>query len=311
MFYLSDKFMRILAFFCLSLQACISAGVIEDSGWSLDRDNNRDGIGDLGRIHDVCRGSERVLQRNVRFDTGRMCRVLRYTCCNDPKHAKSGCKIHTFSLAGIGMSDVAWHINGFIDVVLDEESLGSYLAKIETSNDGHTGRINYFWELPNADVQMSFTAGYGDEQLALEVKLIPKVEISVKKILFLCYPSSLGLESGDVRRDRWCLTPSKNLRNWSNNSWEALSPEDFWLLYYDKYFDLAERKCAGPCALLYIPTEVYRAEVQVHNYEIFTRFTFGKKDELNFLIWPSMGIANRGAIRKMRSIKLFEAPVEK
>ena len=302
------KLLTLIAFASFG-NVCAYAMIIDDSGWLTDMDSNGDGHGDLGRINSVCKGSGNSRRRVVTFDTGRLHKALFYGCCMDKSHLKLCQQAHTFSLSGLGMGDVAWHVNGFIDVLVDGESLGGRVPKIETRDDGDHGIATYVWELPGGSVEISFSADYGDEQLTLQVCL-PQRRVSPGEIVFLCYPSSLALGRPAAERDRCCATAKRSLRHWMDKTWVRLSSDEFWLLYCDDIWDLGKAgkvgECGGPCALLYVPSEFRGVEVQVHNYEIYTRFECGGAESFNFLLWPSMGIPNAKALDEMKLIKIKE-----
>jgi len=291
------------------------AQIIKDSGWIYDSDQNSDGQGDSGKIQTVCKGSSCSCQREITFKTGKMKKVLSYNCCFDKSHLKNGQQIHTLSMAGLGMGDVAWHINGFIDIVSDGSSIAGRIPEIKTEENEDHGIAQYIWPLPNGKVEVSFRAEYGDDLFSVQVKFQDINLLHKREIMFICYPSTLAMGVAGAYRDRYCITPKRSLQHWNDKLWKELSAEEFWLVYCDKYWDLGieknKGKCDGPCALLYIPSEYQTAEIKVSNYEIYTHFICGDKNEFNFLLWPSVGIANAEFIDKMNLIRINASNTQK
>lgn len=288
----------------------LSAGaqLIQDSGWIYDKDLNSDGKGDSGKMQSVCRGSNSSCQREIIFNTVKMKRSLRYNICTDKSHIKKkGCQGHTLSMAGIGMSDVAWHINGFIDISIDGCSVSSYIPEIKTEENKDHGKAIYLWTLPNGKVKLTFTAEYGDDFFTVGLKFSNMAPDHKREVMFLCYPSSL-----EKNRERFCVTAKRNLSHGIDKSWQTLSQEEYWVAYGDRYWDLGIKentgKCDGPCALLYLPDEYRKVEIQVSNYEIYTHFICGNGNEFNFMLWPSMKISNAEFIDKMKLLTIRNNP---
>ncbi|MFA6931481.1 MAG: hypothetical protein WCT05_14240 [Lentisphaeria bacterium] len=269
-----------------------------------DFDKDADGTGDLQQIADIfCRGSRDIRRRNIIFHTGRNNMPLFYCCCADERHVPDNAQCHVPSMSGLGMSD-AWYVNGFVNVSVDGVAIASSLPMIDSEELDGEGRARYTWNVPAGPVTIEVSAAVGDPFLTMIVTL-PEPQTSAGAVMtFLCYPSRLVAEV----HDRFCVTASARLTHWKSKEWKKLALDDFWILYGDRHWDKGrpevQNACSGPCALAFLPAECPSAELQIHNYEIFTRFVSRAGGKRHFLIWPSFGLPNDHVIRQMQKLTL-------
>ena len=291
-----------------------AAVIVKDTGWLWDKDENNDCRGDLGKIQQMEKGSKSYFSRSIYFDTGKRKLYLWYETCNDPSHLMSGQEYHSHrGLGGVGIGvSAGWHPGGSIDILVNGVTLGNYKPEITSESKGEEAEAIYTWDTSEARIKMTFTAKNGDDKFFLKVDIEPKKEISSIKTSFLCYPSSYGKFTCVKqnypelmnKRDRWISTPRREIQHTRK---VILEKEEFWILYYDKIWDKAKREkcCAGPCALLFLPNEPEEIVVDLGNYAVRTYFTYSPiTREMNYIIWPSMGISNEEALKKMKELKL-------
>lgn len=272
----------------------------------MDFDKNSDGAGDLQLISGVfCLGSMDSRQRSISFLTGLNKRIsVTYRCCADRRHLKNKMECHVPTMSGLGLGDAGWYINGFVNIMIDGISIADFIPRVNSEEQDASGKALFSWETPFGEVKIEISVTLGEPFLTLLISLPNLQTTKGTAITFLCYPSRLVAE----KHDRFCATTSATMSHWNGNDWQTLSPNDFWILYGDHYWDKKvpelQNACSGPCAITFLPNQYESVALQVHNYEIFTRFVSRTDGQYYFLIWPSFNIANDQSIEKMRSLIL-------
>lgn len=298
---------RLLKKWILFILCCCTPAVaqlLHDSGWHKDFDKNSDGAGDLQLISGVfCRGSMDSRQRVITFLTGLNRKLsLTYRCCADKRHLQNNAECHVPTMSGLGLGDSGWYINGFVNIVIDEISIANFIPVVNSEEQDASGKALFSWNTPSGEVKIETSSTLGEPFLTLLISLPdPKTENGAV-ISFLCYPSRLVAD----KHDRFCVTPSTVMSHWHSKEWKKLDPNDFWILYGDHYWDKKvpelQNACSGPCAITFLPTQYESVALQIHNYEIFSRFVSRTGGKYHFLIWPSFNIANDLSLEKMRNL---------
>lgn len=287
-----------------------AAVTITDTDWILDKDEDKNGLGDFSKRR-IERGSQSCYLREVLLNTGTLDIFFRYFTCNAPAHLNTGKAYHGLTLSSLGMwyrnGTAGWYGNGFIDVLLNKTSLNDYKAEIQSHCNGNTGTIQCHWNTENACISIKVTAYSGDDKLFLVVEIVPKTEIKDINVKFLCYPSTFGIRTSEqsIGRDRWVATPRRTIQHSQTIS---LSQDEYSILYYDRIWDPQVRSaCGGACGLLFLPGESISAQVNIQNYEIYTSFTYPPETRvIHYVLWPSMNISNKSALNKLRGYYLEE-----
>jgi len=217
--------------------------------------------------------------------------------------------------SAVGMvkpSKANWYTNSFYNVRISGKNGSDYKTVIEEVKGGEDkGVVKINWHHPDALVTVKFILLDGDDKLLAETKIQPKTDIKGYQIYLVCYPSSMagGWKPGLKIRDREALTNKriiKRPKKEDNKGYISvmLEKDEPWVLFYDKYFDVANNRGEGPCAVLYSPKEVNKVKLTVENYscEIFLDYPASTISHL--MLWDFHGMTNQAAAEYMRNLEI-------
>ena len=210
-------------------------------------------------------------------------------------------------------SKANWYSNGFLDVVVNGKPARGFPASIVRADGGERGTFSFAWEHPDARVTAEFALLPDDDKLLLRTTLEPRGEIPHYEIRLLCYPGSIrgGFEPDKMKRKREACTATRVLErpereDNSGHVSAALTPDEPWVLLYDRHFDIAQCRGEGPCAVCYDPGEVEKATVSVENYSCRAVFRYpGRLLVSHLVLWDLNGLSNRAARRYMESLEVL------
>jgi len=209
--------------------------------------------------------------------------------------------------AAIGMarpSEANWYINSFFTFNIDKITPAEcHVEIVEVPGDGSSGSFILRYSHPKLQAELKLTLLDDDDKLLMEFTPA-KIDSAASgyMVRLLCYPSSLagGSEPGRALRKREARTPARTL----NEARHTLTPEDYWILFYDNYFDVRENRGDGPCALLFNPTQTIRSECSIANYGCQTFLYYPMAQSASFVLWDLKGWSNQAAIEFMNALKV-------
>jgi hypothetical protein len=216
---------------------------------------------------------------------------------------------------GLGMpgpSKANWYANGFLDVVIDKVGLAKCPAAIDNVSGGEQGTLDMHWIHPEGTVRVRLTLLAGDDKLLVTVALETPGDSPAYRVELRCYPGSIqgGFAPDKLLRDRHAETAGRILerpeqQDNSGHLKAELTRDEPWILFYDKYFDPAEGRGEGPCALCYHPAEVSAATVSVENYACWARLDYPAGTDMSHLVlWDFCGVGNSDARRYMHALNV-------
>ena len=262
--------------------------------------------------------------RRVQADTGEVVYGFVYSFCADPSHDGTRLKPYALSL-GMDMPVLSnWAQEGFIDVLLDGESLGDTRATFTTTGSGkEKAEITMAWENGKAAVEITFSPESQNVRLPATVRIAPKRELKSIQVRLRCYPNehAAPCSLGASVRNRHVATAKQDVGVLGTEPAKAvkLSSGEPWIVYYDANLDkgvtrtLADGKSQrtgyGPCALAYIPAETREVTVNVGGYSIDTVLSYPPTArEIHLLLWD-FGAGkgekdNKGALDYFKSLRI-------
>ena len=119
-------------------------------------------------------------------------------------------------------------------------------------------------------------------------------------VSLLIYPSSFGgsYKEGLNLRKRFGVTPVRTLPFGKRVSLAGNEP---WVFLADSYFDPAQNRGDGPCAVLWHPGKV-KPEVSVGNYSCMVHLT--GKEEFSFVLFSFHKQSNDAGLKLMKALPL-------
>ena len=205
-----------------------------------------------------------------------------------------------------------WYHDGFFRLTLNEDQSVNYRFRLMETRSGAEGRAQFGADLPDARVVVAFSLLPGDDKLRLDLELQPHVGkvIESASVFFGCYPSDFAPHSPQTRR-RATLTAKRELLNpgpKGSPSGAALTAEEPWVLFYDRHYDVARGRGAGPCALAYdVSRCTATARCGSYQCSVAAKLRPGVR-RISFVLWDLSGVGNADAIEYLRSLKITPVP---
>ena len=205
-----------------------------------------------------------------------------------------------------------WYHDGFFRLTLNEDQSVNYRFRLMETRSGAKGQARFGADLPDARVVVTFSLLPGDDKLRLDLKLQPNAGKGIESasVFFGCYPSDFAPHSPQTRR-RATLTAKRELLNpgpKGSPSGAALTVEEPWVLFYDRHYDVAHGRGAGPCALAYdVSRCTATARCGSYQCSVDAKLRPGV-GEISFVLWDLSGVGNADAIEYMRSLRIAPVP---
>ncbi|MFV1964409.1 MAG: hypothetical protein ACC628_03225 [Pirellulaceae bacterium] len=232
-------------------------------------------------------------QQTMVMDTGTQTFGLQYVIARDPKDPLAAIPGEGY----IGMPQPEgcnWYAGGFIDLRINGQTIGTTLIHSLTGRRSEgCGTVDFVFDTPEAVIRVRFVARAGEDCLYAQALLEPKVEIKSVRVVTRCYPSAFV-----TRGDRHVLTPTRDVKQ--GEKAELNNANEWWTLYYDRIYDAGyvgtTRRGIGPCAMLWVPSQIKKASFTVGSYGIETVFDLKPTlRDFRFLFWDYAGKKNEVA----------------
>lgn len=225
--------------------------------------------------------------------------VLRYAIHEEPEGVYRRCQWHFGS--GLGKTAPSyrnWYDAGFIDVEVDGKSLEACKASF-TSVKGERGseRLVGRWDGATAMVTLTFDLSKSGA-LIIDGQVAPKQELHSLRVVLWCIPGAGWGEWKDM--DKWLTTPTRDVQH---DQRVKLDPaKEDWVLYYDKTYDVPRDKAEGPCAMMFVPSQVSDVEVDLAGYVVTTFLTYPREcRRFRLAVWDLHGMKNEEAVRYIKT----------
>jgi hypothetical protein len=215
-------------------------------------------------------------QHTIVMDTGARTYALRYRIGLDTNNPPALIPGGGY----IGMPrpvDQNWYANGFFDMRINGQSLGTTLIHSLTGrSSGDRGIADFVFDTERAVVRLRFVALAGGDCVYAQALLEPKAEIGSVMLDTYCYPSAYVGDS-----DRHVRTATRDFAQ--GEKAELNLTNEWWMLCYDSIYDAgyfgqaafgAVRKGRGPCAMLWLPGQTEWAKFTIHNSRVISTFAF-------------------------------------
>ena len=203
-------------------------------------------------------------------------------------------------LSGLGLdrpTSPNFYSGSFIDVLIDGQSLGPYLAQVEHREYAGRDEVGFVWDTPHGAVHLALSGAQDDDRLLVRGRVQPGGVRSRIEVKLQCFPGSFS-----EPRERWITTATREV---PAGQTVTLDPGEFWLAYWDKLSDEATdpERSAGPCALAYSPLQIQRARVEVGSYAITTTLRlFHDVSDFHLALWEFPDRPNAEALSHLRNI---------
>jgi len=204
-----------------------------------------------------------------------------------------------------------WYHDGFFRVKFNGEEARRRRFELQQVESGARGLARFAADMRDGRIVVTFALLPRDDKLLLHLELQPAAgkKVESASVEFGCYPSDFAVHRPETRR-RALLTARRELapEDKGGSTVADLTDEEPWILFYDRHYDVAQGRGAGPCALA---CDLARTNVRVAcgAYRCLTTAVFRPGvTETSFLLWDLSGVSNADAFEYMRGLRI--TPVE-
>ena len=226
--------------------------------------------------------------------------ALRYHACLEvDKHTGAVEVAPKEGLSGIGMtrpSATNWYAGGFIDVKVNGQSLGPYKPRLRrTVYASGAVAVRSEWHPPSGKVTLTFVQ-LPDDDFCRVVGEVAAASAGMVDIRLRCFPC---ITKRTGRRVVWTSS-----RRCDTAGTLLARRQDTWFLCADVEYDRAKSKRgAGPCAVMFTPSEVASAKASVTNYHV--NITLSLRPEarrFHLALWELSNWPNQKALEHLRNL---------
>jgi len=177
---------------------------------------------------------------------------LKYNWCQDVSHTgcPTGINGPVDLLSGLGQIEpiAGWYAHGFIDLSINDVSLGKYHAKDKPYMSGDKGGVTFTWETSEAKINMVLYKFLYEDGLYVDISIEPKTDIANNiKVKLLAIPSTYKLDGA-----RFVQTQSKIFDKLPGTQSYSPKENENWLFYADSIYDgSAVAKGVGACGVVF------------------------------------------------------------
>ena len=198
-----------------------------------------------------------------------------------------------------------WYPDGFFRLTWNGFSASAYPFRLTEAKSGEPGVARFTADLPAGKLIYSFSLQPDDDKLLFTVKIEPKEGVKTRSVKFQFnnYPSAFGKKT--LRR-RALLTAKRGMAPDPDGGSVAasLTKDEPWVLVMDKYYDVANKRGAGPSALAFDPTKV-DVTVRCGGYRCCVNGVFKRGvEKAPFVLWDFAGVFNADAVAYMKSLEV-------
>lgn len=201
---------------------------------------------------------------------------------------------------GVGLSgptSANFYSGGFLDLLIDDVSVGPWQAAIERLQWPTAVGYRFTWRPPQVEAVVEFIGMQGADHVLLRGRVQAQRFVDTITVTTRCFPSAFA-----EPRERAVVTGEGEF---GVDSTVNLGPEAPWVFFLDRRYDEAvlPAESSGPCALLFDPEQIRRAQVQVGNYQITTTLELqAGQTEFGLALWEFANVSNAEALARFRRV---------
>lgn len=211
-------------------------------------------------------------------------------------------------LATLGMphpSKANWYVQEFVSFQCGTiKSSLCHVEILECRSGKEQGMIQLRYSKDDFAARVEIILLEDDNRLlfAMHLESAPP-NIASYQLDFLCYPSSFGggYEAGKESRKREAQTSGRTL---TPGGTVLLEDDEYWVCFYDKYYDVTQNRGEGPCAILFNPRQAQCAEARISAYACSLGLSFPIQESAFLMLWDFNGWGNRPALEYMKALKI-------
>lgn len=192
--------------------------------------------------------------------------------------------------SGLGMTGPSyrnWYDAGFVDVLVDGQSLDTLTPEFATNEGG--APLTMSWQTPAGPLALRFGLCEGGLSITCDYTGDKRPSLAVR---LFCIPSAGNWPD----MDKYVLTPSGET---PHGTPAALKPGETWMLFADRVYDVPREHAEGPCAVYFAgsPTSV---QCDSGSYVVQTDATYAPGTKhFSLVVWDLHGQRNAEAARAL------------
>ena len=226
--------------------------------------------------------------------------ALSYCACLELGEHQGGVEVFAREgLSGIGMSrptGANWYSGGFIDVRIDNESLGRFRPTFQRAvHESGAVCVRASWQLPTGPVLLEFYQVPGEQWCRIRGQITGAQGRSCD-IRMRCYPY---LTKATGQRCAWTASAYRD-----KPGALVAGLTDCWFVFGDKIAGTGENaRGRGPSALMFCPTELTSARANITEYPVEVKLDLRPDvDTFHLAVWEFPSGSNEAAVQSLRDL---------
>ena len=187
-----------------------------------------------------------------------------------------------------------WYAGGFVDIKSGKKLLnsGKFSVKETKSGDAGIAILDYSEGAFNGTI----TLALADNDDKVGFVFTPADKTLRFSVQLTAYPGEYG---NAKLRKRVVYTNTGKGENP-----KKLTPQDFYCVFGDEYYDIAQKRGRGCCAFLFNPKEIIPGSTIRCGYACTAYLYFNKGSNASFVFWDFAGKSLAEALEYMKNIQL-------
>ena len=187
-----------------------------------------------------------------------------------------------------------WYAGGFFDIYSGKKKLSSGKFSVKETKSGEAGIA--VLDFSEGDFNGTVTLALADNDDKVGFVFTPADKTLRYTVQLVAYPGEYG---NPKLRKRVVYTNNGKAENP-----KKLTPQDFYCVFGDEYYDIAQKRGRGCCAFLFNPKEIIPGSVIRSGYACTAYLYFDKGTNASFVFWDFAGKSLAEALEYMKNIQL-------
>lgn len=206
-------------------------------------------------------------------------------------------KLRNVAICMLRPSIYNWYAGGFVEVLAGDQALTSgefQLLELKAGTDYGEVTLEY----RSSTLSGSFRFGLSDDDDKLQLIFTPSLAENLQsyQLVLTAYPGTYGEKD---KRERRLVTNASDVEMKRRD----LTGEDYWVVFYDSWYDRKNNLGDGCCAFLYNPKVIISGSLQA-GYGCIAKLNYPSTQIAALLLWDFKGWASEDAIQYLKPLSV-------
>lgn len=206
-------------------------------------------------------------------------------------------KVRNVAICMLRPSIYNWYAGGFVEVFAGDQALTSGEFQLQDIKSGtEYGEVTL--EYRSDTLSGSFRFGLADDDDKLQLIFTPSLAENLQsyQLVLTAYPGTYGEKD---KRERRIVTNACD----SEMTQRDLTEADYWVVFYDRWYDRKRNLGDGCCAFLFNPKAISSGSLQA-GYGCSARLNYPSTQIAALLIWDFKGWSSEDVIQYLKPLSV-------